>query len=626
MKRKIFVLKIIFSLLFLILFSSSFYLQVIRGNYFKNRSLKNRIRIIPHSSPRGMIFDRNGRPLAINIPSFSISLIQEGLSDSQLDDALSKISSIIPLDKERAKSFIKKKYLQRFEPVTIIENASKEDTLNLARNFFDIPGLVINTRALRYYPNSGLASHLLGYIGAITKGEFKKRRGYLINDRIGKSGIEKEYEDILKGKMGGDIIETDVSGRTIRVLGKEEAVPGCNLYLTIDKKLCEIAERALYKNGTVVAISPKTGEVLCMISKPGYDPNLFSKGLSKKEVDETLFNQLYPLANRAIQFRYPPGSLFKIVDAYLGLENGIIKGNEYIECNGRFDVGNRRFFCFRKKHHGSVNIISGLSRSCNIYFYQLGLKIGVNKLIEGAKLFGFSEPTGIDLPCEIKGKVPSPSWKERLFGTRWFKGDTVNLSIGQGYLLVTPLEMAVLGCAISNSGYIFKPYIVKYIEYPDGRVIMKKPILKKKIKMSQETKRILDKALEEVIISGTGRGAYIPGIRIAGKTGTAQTKGKDHAWFLCYAPVEDPQIVVVVVVEHGGQGGLEAAPIARKILAGYFGIKERIEEIGTETIGEMGTETEQEIQNTDESIKNTTEGLDDKTQNIDERGQIIPPD
>ncbi|MEW6481970.1 MAG: penicillin-binding protein 2, partial [bacterium] len=579
--------------LFFVLLISSFYLQIIRGGYFKARSLKNRIRIIPHPPSRGMIFDRKGKVLATNVANFSISIIQENLSDEQIEGILSKISSIVPFDREKAKKSMEKKSLRRFEPATIIENISKEEALKIASAFFATPFLVVDAKPLRDYPNSELASHLLGYIGPITKKEFKEKGGYLIDDRIGKSGIERKYEDILKGRRGGDVIETNVSGRTIRVLGKEEAILGCNLYLTIDKELQEIGEKALCKNGAIVALSPKTGEVLCMVSKPAFNPSLFLKKLSAKEARETILSTSYPLANRAIQFRYPPGSLFKIVDAYLGLEEGVIDPDEYIECTGRFDVRNRKFFCFRKQSHGMVNLISGLSHSCNIYFYKLGLKIGADKLMEQAKIFGLSSLTDIDLPYEIKGKIPSPSWKERLFKTRWFAGDTINLSIGQGYLLVTPIEMAVLVSSIANSGNIFKPFIVQYIEEPDGRVIRKKPVLKKKIRMSSETKRILDKGLEEVVLSGTGRGAYIPGIRIAGKTGTAQNpQGKDHAWFVCYAPVEDPSIVVVVLVEHGGQGGIEAAPIARKILAGYFGIKE-VEPIepGTETM-EVGTETE----------------------------------
>ncbi len=608
MRRKISNLKILFLLLFFVLLLSSFYLQIIKGEHFKRRSLKNRIRIIRHPKSRGMIFDREGKVLAINTPSFSISLIQEGLSDEQIEDALSKISSVIPFDKEKAKKNLKKKYLRKFEPAVIVDNISKDDAMIVASKFFDIPGLVVDATPVRCYPNSELASHVIGYIGPIAQEEFKRMDGYLIDDRVGKSGIEREYEALLKGYAGGDIIETNATGRTIRVLGKEEAIPGACLYLTIDKNLQEIAEKALYKNGAIVALSPKTGEILALVSKPNFDPNLFLKRLSLKEAKKTIFNPFYPLANRAIQFRYAPGSLFKIVDAYLGLEEGIAKENEYIECKGGLEVGNKKFFCFRKENHSNVNIISGLSKSCNIFFYQLGLKLGEKRLIQGAKLFGLSQVSGIDLPYEIKGKIPSPSWKESLFKTRWFAGDTVNLSIGQGYVLVSPLEVALLMSAIANSGCIFKPYLVKYIEYPDGKIITKKPILKKRLKMSEETKRILDKGLEEVVLSGTGRGANIAGIRIAGKTGTAQNpQGKDHAWFVCYGPVEDPSIVVAVLVEHGGQGGIEAAPIARRILTNFFGIKERWEEMGTGTEMEMGTQTEDRIQNTEDRIEEGAE-------------------
>lgn len=603
MRRKIENLKLLFFFLFSVLVFFCFYLQGIRGKYFKIKGENNRIRIIYHPKSRGMIFDRNRKALAINKPSFCISLIQEGLKES----SLLKISSLVKFDKEMAAKALKK-HLRSFEPLEIIDNISKDDALKISSRAFDIPGLIIQAKPIRYYPNSNLASHLLGYIGPITREEFREKRGYLIDDKIGKSGVEREYEDFLKGNIGGDIIETDVSGRTGRILGKQEAIPGCNLYLTIDKNLQEVAERVLYKNGAIVAISPKTGEILALVSKPNFNPNVFLKPLSKMDVKKTITNPSYPLANRAIQFRYPPGSLFKIIDAYLGLENDIIKMDEYIECKGRFKMGNRNFFCFRKESHGNVNIISAISLSCNIYFYRLGLKIGEERLIQGAKLFGLSDVTGIDLPYEIKGNVPSSSWKEQIFKTRWFLGDTINLSIGQGYILATPIEMALVMCGIANSGNIFKPYIVKYIEYPNKKII-KKPVLKKRIKMSQKTKEILDRALEEVVISGTGRGGYIPSIRIAGKTGTAQNpQGKDHAWFLCYAPVENPQIVVAVLVEHGGQGGIEAAPVARKVLEAFFRIKPLKMEIGTETETPTGTKTDEEDRDYTTQITEQEEG------------------
>lgn len=619
MKRKIGNLNLIFFLLFLILFFFCFYLQVIKGEYFKTRAEKNRIRLIPHPTSRGMIFDRNKKVLATNIPRFSISIIQEGLSEKEIKNSLFLISSLIDIDKEKAYKAIRKKSLRPFEPAEIIGNISKDDALKIASRAFFLPGLIIQAEPARYYPDGHLAAHLLGYIGPITKEELKEKRGYLVNDKLGKSGIERSYENLLKGKGGGDIIETDVSGRTIRVLGKQEATPGCNLYLTIDKALQEVGEKALYKkNGVIIALCPKTGEILALVSKPSFDPNMFLKHLSKKDVREIITNPFYPLANRAIQFRYPPGSLFKIIDAYLGLEHGIIKGDEYIKCMGKFKVGNKNFFCFKHKHHGDVNIISAIALSCNIYFYQLGLKIGEKRLMEGAKLFGLSDKTGVDLPYEIKGKVPSASWKERIFKTRWFAGDTINLSIGQGYVLTTPLEMALAMCGIANGGNIFKPYIVKYIEYPNGKIIMKIPVLKKRIKMKEKTKSILDRALEKVVISGTGRGAYIPGIRIAGKTGTAQNPhGKDHAWFVCYAPVDNPKIVVAVLVEHGGQGGIEAAPIARRILEGFFGIKKV--EIKTQTETETQEETTDTREQTMDNQLEETESIIQNQQEVNER-------
>ncbi len=611
MKKRLFFLEVLFLFLFLFLLIFCFFLQVIKGGYFEGLSRKNRVKMIPIPQSRGMIFDRKSNPLAENIPNFSISIIQEGLSSQKIEDALAKLSFLDGFDIEKVRESLKMKEYRAYEPVCIVDNISLDTALSISEKFFDVPGIIISAKDTRYYPKKDFSSHIIGYIGKISKDELKKRKGegYFIDDMIGKSGIEREYEKMLRGERGGEYIEVDTKGRTVRVLGKKEPVPGCNLYLTLDSSLQEFVEKSLGKNkGAIIVMDVRTGEILAMVSKPSYNPNIFLRPLTLKEVSSTIFNQNRPLVNRTIQGEYPPGSLFKAMSGCIGLEEKIIKEDDYLRCEGVYEVGKRKFSCIKKQAHGNINIISAFAKSCNIYFYQLGLKIGEQGLIKKGRMFGLGEKTGIDLPYEEKGRLPSSSWKKRILKTKWFAGDTINFSIGQGFLLVTPLQMAVLFSAIANGGKVLKPFLVKYIEYPDGKVITRKSIVKRKVNISQYTKKILDRGLEEVVLSGTGISVYIPGIRIAGKTGTAQTLKEDHAWFACYTPVNEPEIVVVVLVEHGGKGGVEAAPIARRILEEYFGItkyEQEIKEQGIEArqLEMEKTETICEIENEREDYR-----------------------
>ncbi|MFH0774444.1 MAG: penicillin-binding protein 2 [bacterium] len=569
MKQKFLHISLFILGLFLILFIACFYLQIIKGPAFKRLSERNRIRLIPIPPDRGMIFDRNGASLAINQPSFSVSLIQAGVSSDELKSSLKKLSSLIEFSEEEALENISEKRYRPFEPAVIANFLSKDDILKVAGSFLDIPGLIIQSQSKRLYPEKALASHLLGYIGRINEEEYSEMEGYSKNELIGKTGIEKYYEEDLRGKGGGEQVETDANGRMTRTLGKKLSVSGANLYLTIDVKIQRIAENALGENaGSVVVLNVRDGAILALVSKPDFDPNYFTRPLTAKEA-RSLFQSPYrPMFNRVIQAQYSPGSLFKMVDAYVGLEKGIIDPRESFECKGRFKIGNRNFSCFEGHNHGNVNLISGLALSCNIYFYKLGLKIGAEQLIDSAGRFGLGKKTGIDLPSEKKGYIPTPTWKEKIFKTKWYQGDTANLSIGQGYLLVTPIQMSVLTAAIANGGKVFRPYIVSKIEYPDRRIERKRPVIQRTVSISPRAKKMLDEGLSGVVEYGTGQMAKIDGVHIAGKTGTVQNSfGKDHAWFVCYAPLPNPEVAIAVLMEYGGQGGVDAAPIAREILS-----------------------------------------------------------
>ncbi|MDI6751891.1 MAG: penicillin-binding protein 2 [bacterium] len=571
MKQEFFHISLFILGLFFTLFIGCFYLQIIKGNTFKRLSERNRIRLIPIPPDRGMIFDRNGTALAINQPSFSVSLIQTGLSSDELNSSLKKISSLIGFSKKEALKNISEKRYRPFEPALIADFLSKDDVLKVAGSFLDIPGILIQPSSKRQYPEKELACHLLGYIGRISEEEFREIEGYNKNGLIGKTGIEKYYEGYLRGKEGGEQIETDVNGRMTRILGKKPSVSGANLYLTIDAKIQRVAEQALGKNvGSIVVLDVRNGAILSLVSKPNFDPNCFTRPLTAKEVRALFQNSYRPMFNRVIQAQYSPGSLFKIIDAYVGLEKGIIDPRKTFFCTGKFKIGNRNFSCFESHSHGNVDFISGIAHSCNIYFYRLGLEIGAEPLIESAARFGLGKKTGIDLLSEKKGYIPTPTWKEKIFKTKWYQGDTANLSIGQGYLLVTPIQMAVLTAAIANGGTIFRPFLVNKIEYPDRKIERKKPIIQRTVSISPRTKKMLDDGLSGVVEYGTGQMAKIAGVRIAGKTGTVQTSGKDHAWFVCYAPIPNPTVAMAILVEHGGKGGIDAAPIAREILKEYM--------------------------------------------------------
>ncbi len=434
----------------------------------------------------------------------------------------------------------------------------------------------------------------MGYVGEINERQLvdNKYQDIKIGDFIGQSGIERLFNSMLTGVDGGKQVEADAQGRELRILAGREPVPGSNLVLTIDSRLQLLAEKLLEgKNGAIVALNPKNGNVLCLVSKPSFDPNKFSVGISRAEWKKMLTELNNPLQNRVIQSQYPPGSVFKILMAAAALEENIINRETVINCGGSFRLGRWKYACWKKIGHGAITIHEAIVHSCNVFFYTVGKRLGIDRISRWSYKMGLGRATGIELPNEKSGLVPTASWKLKRFGEKWQGGETISLSIGQGFLAVTPIQMANLVSMIANGGTLYKPRLVQRIISPDGKIKRSYyPEVLAKLKLSASTFDIVHKGLYGVVNEyGTGRKAQIEGLDVAGKTGTAQVvrkrnlpkieydkipeKLQDHAWFAAFAPVDNAEIAIAILVEHGGHGGSACAPIAREIIKEYFNLK-----------------------------------------------------
>jgi penicillin-binding protein 2 len=498
----------------------------------------------------------------------------------------------LKLDKEEV---LRKVKLARrrspFRPIPLQEGLSWEEVAWVENHRLDLPGVWVEAEPRRFYPYGPLAAHLLGYVGEITKERLRKwkERGYRVGDRIGKRGLESRLEPFLRGRDGGLQVEVDAQGRQLMVLNEVDFQPGANVVLTLDVEIQRLAEEALGdRAGAVVVGDPRTGEILAMVSHPAFDPNLFSKGLPPETWKKLIRDPKHPLQNRVTMGLYPPGSTYKIVTAAAALEEGVVDFKTRLYCPGYYRMGSREFRCWKKSGHGWLRLRDALIQSCDVFFYQLGERLGVDRLAKYAWGFGLGSPTGFDPDEEKGGLVPTAEWKKKKFGSRWHPGETLSLAIGQGFNLVTPLQQFVLISAVANGGFIRTPRVVHHIESaqgiplgPWGRYEIRR------VPVKERTLAFLRDALRAAVENprGTGQRARLPGVSVAGKTGTAQVvevgedrksreelpyHKRDHAWFLCFAPVEAPRVAVVVLVEHGGHGGAVAAPIARKILQGYF--------------------------------------------------------
>jgi penicillin-binding protein 2 len=581
-----------------------FSLQVIKASHYRRISDENRIRLVPLPAPRGTITDRNGRVITFNRPSYTVFLIPYEVEN--LDLVAERLAPILNLDlstlKERLKA-LPKTGSGRYEPVKLKKDADFKTICVIEEQNQDLPGVMYQVEQTRSYPDGGWAGHVLGYVKELSKEELSagkvssagesdlgestslnlspaEKRGYRLGGYIGREGVEKQYDDLLRGKEGVTFLEITAAGRILGVL--EERKPdlplkGADIKLTIDLELQMEAESALvnYESAAVVALDPENGEILALVSKPGFDANLFAGAVSLEEWNEISHNPLHPLLSRTIQATYAPGSTLKLLTAAAALESKIACRDTYFSpCFGFYQFGRRAFRCWRPEGHGRLNFVNAIIQSCDVYFYQLGLKVGLERWSHYAKLCGFGEKTGVDLPDEAKGFVPSLEYYNKKYGKgEWVKNLVINLAIGQGEVLVTPLQLASFYGGLATDGTIYRPHILKEMTGPDGRIITTQSEVLRRLPFSSSTLGLLKEAMVGVVNdrNGTGVLAQIPDVTVGGKTGTAQNPhGEDHAWFVGFAPGENPKIVVAVLVENAGHGGTFAAPVAKRIIDKYL--------------------------------------------------------
>ncbi len=567
-------------------------LQIVKGPTYRAKSEHNRIRL--HDIPpfRGMILDRKGNVLVDNRPSYDLYVVPEDVQNrAQL---LKNLNRLAGLDPEMVEQKLKEASPRPFRPVCLAKDISRDKLGVIETHRFNLPGVIIKVEPQRHYVCGKLAFHLLGYLGQI--GENQLRSGqYPDNkpgDLIGRSGVELKYQSFLSGTVGGEQVEVDAAGRKIRTISMKSPLPGTNICLTIDRDLQLSAEKALIeKKGAIVALDPSTGEVLALASSPSVDPNLFIGGIDESTWKAIASSKDYPLQNRALSGQYPPASVFKIIVALAGLEEGAIDPEEEVNCKGYFFLGRHQYNCWKKHGHGIMDLHSALVESCDVYFYQMGKQLGVDTIARYAKKFGLGKMSGFGVGQEREGLIPTRTWKLKKIGAPWQEGETVSMSIGQSFLLVTPIQAATMIASVFNNGILYRPQVTKWVGLSDTDKIHEfAPKVAGKINISQSHLEIIKNALIGVVneTHGTGSKAWMEGMTVAGKTGTAQVVAakkndaqngnedeiplhhRDHAWFVAVAPAESPRIAVAIVIEHGGHGGSAAAPIARDMIEVYF--------------------------------------------------------
>lgn len=597
-ENRIFINRIVVSVLFialasLVLVVRLVYLQVVWYDHYAALSRDNRVKIAPMPPTRGMIFDRKGRVLADNIPTFSLELIPEQVPD--MEATLAGLKQLLNLSDEELRRFNALKNRNKgFESTPLRLQLNEEEIAKFSVRMPNYPGVEIKARLLRTYPYGELTAHVVGYVGRISEAELQNLDPAVYSGtyHIGKSGVEKTYESILHGKTGYEELETNVQGRSVNVLSINEPLPGADLHLSLDIDLQKIAYDALgdYK-GAVVAIDPKTGHVLTLVSKPSFDPNPFIQGIGRDEYEVLQSSPDRPLYNRALRGIYPPGSTVKPFMALAGLESGETSAGKRSFCPGYFRLPNseHKYRDWRKFGHGSVDLKMAITQSCDVYFYDLAQHLGIDRMHDFLSQFGFGQKTGVDMDGERPGLYPSQEWKRKNRKQAWFQGETLISGIGQGYVQATPMQIARATAILANKGVTLEPRLVESIKAP-VETEMPYPVKpSEKIEMNPANWKTVVDAMVDVVHSQSGTAKGIaPGLTylVAGKTGTAQVftvrqdqeyksmkvkdKFKDHAWFIAFAPADDPKIAIAVIAENGGHGGSVAAPIAKAVMERYL--------------------------------------------------------
>jgi penicillin-binding protein 2 len=569
-------LRLIFVVLICLVAVRFWFVQAVRGEYYRELAENNRMRTEVLEAPRGLIHERNGNLLVENVPAYN--LIIDRTRSKDVDRSLEFVAKTLGrsvaelqevLDKQGRKAF--------FRPVLVAENLSLSQVARISATALEHPEFEIEVGHLRLYRYGPMTAHLLGYLGEVTEKELARpESSYRGGDLVGRKGIEQAFNSELRGQDGERIVIVDSRGRPKEDYRYEPSAPGNRLDLALDLDLQQEAARYFEgKTGAVVALDPQTGEIRALLSAPAYNPNLFSRRLDREAWRQLIEAPEHPLQDRALQSTYSPGSVFKIVMAVAGLTDGLVTAESKVYCPGQTRIYNRRFRCWKRGGHGWMKLRDAIKESCDVYFYHLGKDLGISRIAHYARLFGFGRPTGIEIEGEKAGLVPDPQWSLDSRGTPWYPGETISVSIGQGPVLVTPLQMSSMMASVANGGYRAIPRVAKLGTRPDFEPIGVTPGALAAVK----------DALQAVVMEkGTGARANVPGIEVAGKTGTVQVvrqatwiksedlpyEQRDHAWFASFATAGDRQLVVVVFVEHGGKGSVAAAPLAKRLYEIYF--------------------------------------------------------
>jgi penicillin-binding protein 2 len=582
--RRLLILRVGLFLVVALLGLRLWHLQIREGPYYRDLSENNRTRQVLLEPARGLIYDRHGVLLANNVPSFSLYVTLEDVKDREV--LVEQLADLLGLDQ----ALIRKKLGGKggkLLPRKIKDRMTLRDAMLVESHRLDLPGVMVEVESQRNYPGGVTAAHLLGYVGEISPDQLEKPEfsGLHQGSIVGQYGVEKSFDRHVRGQAGQKNVEVDALGHEKRAAVIEKPQAGNDLYLTIDVRLQKVAEELLGQEyGAIVALDPTNGDILAMASRPGFDPNVLSRELTPKQWVEIVQDEGRPLNNRASQGQYPPGSTFKVPMAVAALETKTMAPSSTVFCNGGYQFGKRIYHDWKASGHGAVDLHTALVHSCDVYFYTVGQRMGIDVMAEFGKEFGLGQGTGVELPSERAGIMPSTAWKQKTKNEPWLPGETVSAAIGQGYVTVTPLQMASLIGTVANDGVNYRPRLVQAVmDRVTGNLQELPAVPRGKIKAKPETFRIIKEALADVVTKGTATRAKSSLVTIGGKTGTAQVaalrtgpqenipkKFRDHAWFVAFAPVESPKIAVAVLAEHMGHGGSAAAPLAKEVIETYM--------------------------------------------------------
>ena len=584
--RRLFALRVGLLLVVGLLGLRLWHLQILEGPYYRDLSENNRTRQVLLEPARGLIYDRNGILLANNVSSFSVYVTLEDVQDREV--LIQQLSELLGLDP----ALVRKKLAikgSKLLPRKIKDRMTLRDATLVESSRLDMPGVMIQVESQRNYPGGLIASHRLGYVGEISADQLEKPEFDDLHQGsiVGQYGIEKSYDRHMRGTAGQKNVEVDALGHEKKSSVVEKPQAGNDLYLTIDARLQKLAEDLLgEEQGAIVALDPNNGDILAMASRPAFDPNVLSRELTSKQWVEIVQDEGRPLNNRASQGQYPPGSTFKIPMAVAALETKTMSPSSTVHCTGGYQFGRRLYRDWKAGGHGYVDLHEALVHSCDVYFYSIGQRMGIDVMAEFGKDFGLGRPTGVELPSERSGIMPTPAWKQKVKRESWLPGETISAAIGQGFVTVTPLQMASMMATVANDGVNYRPRLVRAVmDRSTGNLQELPAVPRGKVNAKPETFRIIKSALADVITKGTATRAKSSIVTIGGKTGTAQVaalrtgpeesipkKFRDHAWFVAFAPVESPKIAVAVLAEHMGHGGAAAAPLAKEVIEAYMNL------------------------------------------------------